>query len=286
MNITGSAKLAGVLGWPVAQSLSPRMHSYWIEEYGIDGAYVPLPVRQQDFAIVVNGLRLAGFQGVNVTVPHKEAAFALADRSDPTARTVGAANLLLFGTEGIEARNTDTYGLHASLCESLGADILKGQTVALWGAGGFARAAVCVLSEMGAAEIRILNRDKARVGNLITALASGTKAKLVGLGFEDWQQAGRDITLLVNATSAGMKFPSIDLQLDTLPKAAAVLDAVYNPLETGLLARAKAGGLRTIDGLGILMHQAVPSFSAFYGVEPKVSAALRSVLESKLRHGR
>lgn len=284
MNITGSAKLAGVLGWPVAQSLSPRMHSYWIEEYSIDGAYVPLPVRQQDFAIVVNGLKLAGFRGVNVTVPHKEAAFALADRSDRAAKGTGAANLLLFAADGVEARNTDTYGLHASLCESLGADVLKGRTVALWGAGGFARAAVCVLSDLGAAEIRILNREKARAGNLITALASGTKAKLVGLGFEDWQQAGKDIALLVNATSTGMKNPSIDLPLDILPNTAAVLDAVYNPLETGLLARARARGLRAIDGLGILMHQAVPSFAAFYGVEPKVTAVLRSTLENDLRH--
>jgi shikimate dehydrogenase len=119
----------------------------------------------------------------------------------------------------------------------------------------------------------------------VTLFAPGTNAKLAGLGFEDWAQAGKDVALLVNATSAGMKSPSIDLPLDVLPGGAAVFDAVYNPLETGLLARAKARGLVAIDGLGMLMHQAVPSFAAFFGVEPKVSAALRSRLEKALRHG-
>ncbi len=286
MNITGSAKVAGIIGWPVAHSLSPLMHAYWLEKHDIDGAYVPLSVRQQDFAVVLNGLKLARFRGVNVTVPHKEAAFALADRSDRAAQGAGAANLLLFGMDGIEARNTDTDGLAASLRESLRAGAIEGRPVAIWGAGGFARAAICVLSDMGAAEIRILSRDKLRAGSLARALASGTAAKLVGLGFEDWRPAAKDVALLLNATSAGMKEPSIDLPLGILPSTAAVVDVVYNPLETGLLARAKANGLRTIDGLGMLMHQAVPSFAAFFGVEPKVTAALRNILESALRHGR
>jgi shikimate dehydrogenase len=286
MSITGSAKLAGVVGWPIAHSLSPRLHSHWIEEYGIDAAYVPLAVRREDFAAVMNGLRLAGFRGVNVTVPHKEAAFALAGRCDAAAEIAGAANILLFGEYGSEARNTDAAGLTATLVESFGASALKDRAAVIWGAGGMARAAVCALSDLGASEIRILNRDKARAETLAAALTSRTAAKLVCAGFEDWRRAGRDAGLLVNASSAGMKsVPSLDLPLDVLPADAAVFDAVYNPLETRLLAQARARGLRTVDGLGMLMHQAVPAFAAFFGVEPKITAALRSVLEEALGRG-
>lgn len=284
MNITGAAKLAGVIGWPVAHSLSPYMHNHWIETYGIDAAYVPLAVRPEDFGAVANALRQAGFCGLNVTVPHKEAAFAIADHSDPTAQAAGAANLLIFTSNGIEARNTDTYGLAASLRESLGAEIVRGQAAAIWGAGGMARSAILALSGMGASEIRILNRNKARAENLAAELAPLTRAKLIGIGLEDWNGAAKDITLLVNATSAGMKSPSLNLPLDVLPAEAAVFDAVYNPLETGLLAKAKTLGLRTVDGLGLLMHQAVPSFAAFYGIEAKVSPALRTLLEDALRN--
>lgn len=286
MSMTGSAKLAGVVGWPIAHSLSPRLHGYWIEEYRIDAAYVPLAVRREDFAAVIDGLRLAGFQGVNVTVPHKEAAFALASRCDAAAGIAGAANLLLFGKNGIAACNTDGAGFTAVLIEGLGDGIVKGRPAAIWGAGGMARAAVCALSDLGASEIRILSRDKARAANLAAALACRTAAKLVCMGFEDWDQAGKDASLLVNATSAGMKgAASLDLPLDVLPADAAVFDAVYNPLETPLLARAKARGLRTVDGLGMLMHQAVPSFAAFFGIEPKITAALRDAMEEALRHG-
>ena len=286
MNVTGSAKLAGVIGWPIAHSLSPRLHGHWIEECRIDAAYVPMAVRREDFAIVINGLRLAGFQGVNITVPHKEAAFALADCCDGAAEIAGAANLLLFGKNSIEACNTDVVGLTATLIEGLGKGAFKGRPAVIWGAGGMARAAVCALSDLGASEIRILNRDKARAVSLAAALASRTAAKLMCMGFEDWGQAGRDASLLVNATSAGMKGAApLDLPLDVLPAAAAVFDAVYNPLETPLLVRAKAQGLRTVDGLGMLMHQAVPSFAAFFGIEPKITAALRGAMEEALRHG-
>ncbi|MGC9953903.1 MAG: shikimate dehydrogenase [Rhizomicrobium sp.] len=286
MNISGSAKLAGVVGWPIAHSLSPRLHGHWIAEYGIDAAYVPLAVHREDFTAVMNGLRLAGFRGVNVTVPHKEAAFALADHCDVAAEIAGAANLLLFEERGIEARNTDVAGLTAALVESAGAGTFKGRPAVIWGAGGMARAAVCALSDLGASEIRVLSRNKARAASLAAALASGTAAKLVCAGFEDWGQAGKDAGLLVNATSAGMKgAPSLDLPLEVLPADATVFDAVYNPLETRLLAHSKARGLRTVDGLGMLMHQAAPAFAAFFGVEPKITVALRSAMEEALGRG-
>jgi shikimate dehydrogenase len=267
--------------------LSPRLHGHWIEEYGIDAAYVPLAIRREDFTAALNGLRLAGFRGVNVTVPHKEAAFALADRCDAAAEIAGAANLLLFGETGIEARNTDAAGLTAALLESVPTDAFKARPAVIWGAGGMARAAICALSDLGVSEIRILNRNPARAESLRAALTSRTAARLVCGGFEDWNRAGRDAKLLVNATSAGMQgAPSLDLSLDVLPDDAAVFDAVYNPLETRLLAQAKARGLRTVDGLGMLLHQAVPAFAAFFGVEPKITAALKRVLEEALARGR
>jgi shikimate dehydrogenase len=264
MSISGKAKLAGVIGWPVAQSLSPCLHSYWLREYGIDGAYVPLPVRPEDFSTALRGLRLSGFKGVSVTVPHKEAAFAFADRLDATAASAGAVNQLVFHDDGsVDGLNTDVGGLMASL-DGLS---LKGKPVVLIGAGGAARAAVLALDQFGASEIRILNRHSARTETLAALLSPAIAARLAPVAPEDWPKAASDAALIVNATSAGMKgAPPLDLPLDTLNSSATVCDIVYNPLETDLLKRARARGLKTIDGLGMLMHQAVPAFRAFYGI--------------------
>jgi len=287
MSITGSARLAGVIGWPVAHSLSPQLHGFWIDEYKLDAAYVPLAVCKEDLATALRGLRTAGFSGVNVTVPHKEAAFALAGFSDEAAAMAGAANLLLFGDHGIEARNTDPAGLSAALCEALGNDAVKGKVAAVLGAGGMARSAVCALSNLGASEIWIFNRNGARAENLAHALASKVRTKLKVFEFDRWAEGGKDVGIVVHATSAGMKgAPSLDLPLEFLPNDATVFDAVYNPLRTGLLTRAEARGLRTVDGLGMLMHQAVPAFTALFGIEPKVTQELRVTLEEELRRGR
>jgi shikimate dehydrogenase len=284
MSVSGSARLAGVVGWPIAQSLSPALHGHWIAEHSIDGAYVPLPVRPEDFALVVEGLRHAGFRGLNVTVPHKEAAFALADRHDTAARAIGAVNLLVFDEHGIEGRNTDAAGLSAALIEALGSGHVKGRPVAIWGAGGTARAAVHALAEMGAGEIRLFNRTASRAQALASALT--TPVRVTGAGYDRWPQQAKDVALVVHTTSAGMKkTPSLDLALDLLPADAAVFDAVYNPLETALLARARARGLRVVDGLGMLLHQAVPAFEVFYGIKPSVTPALRRVLERALAGG-
>jgi shikimate dehydrogenase len=283
--MSGSARLAGVVGWPIAQSLSPLLHGHWLAEHGIDGAYVPLPVKPEDFITAMEDLRRKGFCGVNVTVPHKEAAFALAGRHDRAASITGAVNLLLFGDDGIEGRNTDVIGLAAALEDGLGPDCVKGRAVVIWGAGGTARAAVYALSRMGTAEIRILNRTVARAEALV-ALGRQVSVKVTAGGYKSWPAAGKDASLLVHTTSAGMKqTPSLDLPLEVLPSGAAVFDAVYNPLETGLLKRAKNQGLRTVDGLGMLMHQAVPSFAAFFGIESAVTPALRSKLEKALSGG-
>ncbi|MDE2182562.1 MAG: shikimate dehydrogenase [Alphaproteobacteria bacterium] len=282
MSPTGAARLAGVAGWPVSQSLSPALHGHWLAEHGIDGAYVPLPVRPDEFAADIQALARMGFRGVNVTVPHKEAAFALADRLDAAARTVGAVNLLVFDN-GFQGCNTDVSGLRAALVEELGRDCVQGRVAAVWGAGGTARAAVVALSQMGASEIRIFNRTPARAEQLAKAL-EGVPTPLSAAGYGAWTARRDGVALIVHATSAGMNGKaSIALPLDGLASDAALCDVVYNPLKTDLLERAAAAGLRTVDGLGMLMHQAVPSFAAFYGITPRVTPALRAVLEKALR---
>jgi shikimate dehydrogenase len=275
------------MGWPARQSLSPRLHGFWLREHAIAGAFVPLPTRPENFSAALLGLRLAGFRGVNITVPHKEAAFALAHRLDPAALAAGAVNLLLFAEDGtLHGFNTDAGGLAASLSETLGPEAIRGKPVVLLGAGGAARAALLALDRLGAGTIRILNRSHGRAQGLAVTLAPSVKAKLDAMPLDTWPAATADAALVVNATSAGMKgVPNLALSLDRLPNDAAVSDIVYNPLETDLLKRARARGLRTVDGLGMLMHQAVPSFAAFFGVTPKVTPALRSELEQALADG-
>jgi shikimate dehydrogenase len=286
MNITGAGKVAGVMGWPIAHSLSPVLHGYWLREKKVDGALVPLGVRPEDFSTVLMALRKAGFTGVNVTVPHKEAAFALADSCDAPASAAGAVNLLVFHGDGrIEGRNTDAVGLCESLREALG-ETLRGKTALLLGAGGGARGAVLALAQHGVTTIHILNRHADRAKSLCDALAPMVKSRLLPGGFADWDKAAGGAALLVNATSAGMNDRNfLTLPLEPLPRDAAVCDIVYNPLETDLLRRARARGHVCLDGLGMLMHQAAPSFEAFFGVKPEVTEGLRAVLERVLTHG-
>jgi shikimate dehydrogenase len=285
MSLTGAGKVAGVIGWPIAHSLSPLLHGYWLREYRVDGVLVPLAVRRQDFARVVMALRQAGLTGVNVTVPHKEAAFALADACDAAARAAGAANLLVFHADGrIEGRNTDAIGLRESLRQELGG-ALKGKTAILLGAGGAARGAVLGLAEQGVERVHILNRHADRARALAAALQPMVSCRLVSGVLADWAKAAPEAALLVNATSAGMPgCGDLELPLGPLPRGAVVCDMVYNPLETGLLKDARALGNPTIDGLGMLMHQAAPSFQAFFQVEPRVTMGLRAALEQALKH--
>jgi len=283
MTLTGAARIAGIMGWPVAQAFSPRLHGFWLAELGIDGALVPLAVRPEDFSTVVRGLMKAAFTGSSVTIPHKEAAFALCHESDLAARAAGAANLLIFHRDGrIEGRNTDATGLAASLREDLGPDFVRGKVAVVLGAGGAARAAIVALHDLGAGEVRIVNRTRSRADQVASALAGQVGPRLAVYG--DWPLAAKDAALVVHTTSAGMKgAPSLDIDLAALPKGAALCDIVYNPLETPLLRRARTAGYRTVDGLGMLMHQGVPAFKAFFGVEPKVTPALRAHLEEALR---
>jgi shikimate dehydrogenase len=279
-----AAKLAGLVGWPVQHSLSPRLHAHWLREYGIDGAYVPLAVAREDFYRVIDALPHMSFAGVNVTIPYKQAAFALAHRVDEAAIRTGAVNLLLFSDDGrIEGRNTDVSGLCASAREELGAGVVQSKVAVVLGAGGAARAAVLALTELGAQEIRIANRNEVRARLLIADLQSHCTAKLVSVGWGHWAETAEGASLLVNATSGGMAgSPPLDIPLDPLPPTAAVCDLIYNPLETELLKSAQVRAHRTMNGLGLLMHQAVPSFEAFFGIRPQVTAALRHEFEQAL----
>jgi shikimate dehydrogenase len=274
MNISGRTQLAGVMGWPVAHSLSPRLHNYWLDLHGINGAFVPLPVAPEHFAQALPVLARLGFRGVNVTVPHKEAALAAVDHADDVAKRIGAVNTVIFGSDGsLQGINTDAFGFTRNL-RDLVPDFDAGRAAAVViGAGGAARAAAVALKDMGAADIRIVNRTLARAEGLALALGAGVHVV-------DW--AGRaaalkDAGLVVNTTTQGMTgHEPLNLDLAALDRDAVVYDIVYNPLETPLLADARARGHRVVDGLGMLLHQAVAGFSAWFGVTPDVTPALRA----------
>ena len=271
--ISGAARLAGVMGWPVAHSLSPRLHGYWLEHYKIDGAYIPMPVAPNDFEGALKALPKLGFAGVNLTVPHKEAALALADTADDLARRLGAANTLMFKADGqIEAHNTDGYGFIENLRDHEPHLNIDEAPAVVIGAGGSARAVVAALSDAGAPEVRVVNRTKARA----EALKRDLGGPVTVIDWEARADALEGAGLLVNATTQGMRGqPTLELALDALPKQARVTDLIYAPLDTPLLVEAKARGHRTIDGLGMLLHQARPGFTAWFGVEPRIDDALR-----------
>jgi shikimate dehydrogenase len=271
--IDGETRLAGVLGWPVGHSRSPRLHNYWLEHYRINGAYLPLPVRPEHLAEAVKGLVRLGFAGANVTVPHKEAAFAICDTVEDSAKKSGAANTLVFSAAGgISGSNTDGYGfIEALRAGARGFDARKGPAVVL-GAGGSARAVVQALIDAGAPEIRLVNRTAARAERLAGALGG----PVTSLGWSGAARALAGAALLVNTTSLGMKGqPPLELDLTPLPAGAVVNDIVYSPLETALLRAARKRGNPAVDGLGMLLHQARAGFKAWFGRDPEVTEALR-----------
>lgn len=277
MTISGKAKLAGVMGWPVAHSLSPRLHGFWLAEYGIDGAYVPLAVAPADFDAAVRALPKLGFRGANVTVPHKEAALAAMDRVDETARRIGAVNTIVVGEDGtLEGGNTDAFGFIENL--RAGAPGWRGDAgpAVVLGAGGAARAVVVALLDAGVSEIRLANRTKERAEALAADLSSGDGGGVTVVDWDARAEALAGAALLVNTTTLGMtgKAP-LDIDLADLPATAVVNDIVYAPLETGLLAAARARGNTVVDGLGMLLHQARPGFARWFGHEPAVTPALR-----------
>ena len=268
--------LAGVIGSPVAHSRSPRRHGHWLKTYGIKGFYIPMDVAPADLAEVLIALPKAGFVGVNITIPHKEAVLALADVVTDRAALIGAANTLIFRPDGrIHADNTDGYGFIANLRQNApGWDAAAGPAAVL-GAGGAARAVIASLLEVGVPEIRLANRTRARA----EALRQEFGARII---VQDWAQAGNmleDATTVVNTTSLGMQGKQdFRVPLDALSPKAVVTDLVYAPLRTRLLEEAAAIGCTTVDGLGMLLHQAAPGFERWFGIRPEVDDATRNAV--------
>ncbi len=283
VTISGRARLAGVLGWPIGHSRSPLLHNFWFERYQIDGAYIPLAVAADDLAQVLDALPKMGFLGVNVTLPHKETVQTLVDELDPLAAEIGAVNTILIDAAGRKmGLNTDGIGFLAHLSATVPDWRQRVQKVALIGAGGAARALAATFIRAGIAELCLVNRTRARAETLLARL-DAQACRTASVDWADRHRALDGVDLLVNTSSLGMTGqPPLDLALDRLPQAAIVADIVYAPLTTPLLAAAAARGHATVDGLGMLLHQAVPGFSHWGGRAPEVDAASRRVIEPAL----
>lgn len=273
--LTGKALLAGISGWPVTHSRSPRLHGFWIERYGLDAAYVPLPIEPQYFKESIRGLVRFGFRGCNCTMPHKLMAFEICDEVEESAHRAGAVNTLVFNDGRIIGKNTDGLGYLNNL-RANGVDPAAGPALML-GAGGAARAIGAVLLDLGV-PVTVANRTRDRADDLAKALP--------GLKVIDWDRradALADHALLVNTTSLGMHGnPPLDIDLGKADPGLTVSDIVYVPLETPLLAAARQHGLKRVEGLGMLLHQAVPGFQAWFGVEPVVDEDLRRFVAADL----
>ena len=265
---------ACIVGWPVKHSRSPVIHRFWLNELGIDGDYVLQPVEPENVARFFDGFAGSGYVGCNVTVPHKEAAFAAVAGMDAAARAIGALNTLWLEDGRLLGANTDAPGFLASLDQSApGWDAGKGAAVVL-GAGGAARAVIYGLVSRGFAPVHVVNRTVERAEAL--AAHFGPNVRAAG-----WEELSRlmDADLLVNTTSLGMQGqPPLSIDLSPAKESLVVTDIVYIPLETPLLKLARDRGLRTVDGLGMLLHQAVPGFEKWFGHRPMVTPALRDAV--------
>ena len=266
--------LAGVVGSPIAHSKSPQIHGHWLKTYGIEGRYVPLDIASDDLKEVITALPKMGFVGVNVTIPHKERILEIADLVTDRATLIGAANTLIFRKDGrIHADNTDGYGFLENLRSGAPGWNPKSGPAAVLGAGGAARAVIASLLDAGVPEILLSNRTRIRAERLKSDFGNR-------LTVYDWVQAGNMIdhaALLVNTTSLGMIGKGeLRVPLDGLSANTVVTDLVYTPLKTRLLETAGEIGCVTVDGLGMLLHQAVPGFERWFGTRPVVDRATRA----------
>lgn len=266
--------LAGVIGSPISHSKSPQLHRHWLSTYGLRGYYIPIDVAYEDLENVLRMMPKMGFVGANVTIPYKEKVLELADQITDRATLIGAANTLIFRKDGqVIADNTDGFGFLENIRQNVPDWDPTVGPAAVLGAGGAARAVVVALSEVGVSEIILSNRTRVRADRLKQDF--GKRVRVV-----DWVQAGNileDAALVVNTTSLGMVGkPELRVPLDGLQKGAVVTDLVYAPLKTQLLLRAEEAGCRVVDGLGMLLHQAVPGFERWFGIRPAVDAATRA----------
>jgi len=264
-----------IVGWPVEHSRSPLIHSHWLQTYAIDGSYMRRAVAPGEAMAFFAHMRDEGFVGCNVTIPHKEAALAAAHASTEGARAVGVANTLWFEGSRLWADNTDGAGFLQHLRATVPRFAAAASAVAVLGAGGGARGVIHALLKAGVREVRLFNRTRARADAVARHFGAGVAAY-------DWRERvdrSREVGLIINATSLGMRgAPTLDMPLAQLSDACIVADLVYVPLETSLLAAARARGLATVDGLGMLLHQAVPGFTRWFGVTPKVTDELRAII--------
>lgn len=272
--------LAGVMGWPVMHSRSPMLHNYWFKEHQLAGTYVPLAIEPGKLGPALRALAPLGFSGCNLTIPHKEAALAIVDEIAPTARKMGAISCVTVRKDGsLAGSNNDGYGYIESLLEAAPDWKADAGPAVVIGAGGGARAVTMSLAERGAKEIRVINRTFARADKLASDLGGPIKA----LAWDQRHDALEGAALVVNTTSQGMVGQGVlDLMLDKLPKSAIVSDIVYIPRETPLLAAGRARGNRTVNGLGMLLHQARPAWEAWFGISPKVTREMRAMIEATL----
>ena len=276
---TGTILRAGVVGHPVKHSRSPIIHGYWLEQFGINGRYDRYDVKPEDFSHFVKTLSEQGLQGVNVTIPHKEAAFLALDEATDRARRLKAANTLWFENGKLWGDNTDSIGFLANLDQSHPGWDINAKSALILGAGGAARAIIAGLQERNIEKITIVNRTRERAEEL--ALISGGQVAIAEWSKLSFQLESAD--LVVNTTSLGMTGqPDLDLSLDPLGKNALVTDIVYVPLETNLLKQARLRGNPVVDGLGMLLHQAVPGFEHWFGKRPVVTDALRHLVEDHI----
>ena len=268
--------LAGVIGAPIAHSKSPKLHAHWLYKTDLPGHYVPLHIEPSDLEQTLKTLPKLGFVGLNVTVPHKEEVMRYVDVVTDRATLIGAANTLIFRPDGkIKADNTDGFGFIKNLTTGAPDWNPDAGPALVLGSGGAARAVIAALLEAGVREILLTNRTRARAENLKDIF--GPKVKII-----DWIDAGNaidDAALLVNTTSLGMQGkPELRVPLDGLKRDTVVTDLVYAPLKTGLLSVAEEMGCLTVDGLGMLIHQAAPGFQHWFGVHPPIDDATRAVL--------
>jgi shikimate dehydrogenase len=272
--------LAAVMGWPVMHSRSPLLHNHWLAEHGLSGAYVPLAIAPGALGPALRALHPLNFSGCNLTIPHKQEALAIVDEIDETARRIGAISCVTVRADGsLHGANNDCYGFIENIAEAEPGFSFDSSPVVVMGAGGGARAVVWALAQRGAKEIRLVNRTFSRAQKLADDFGAPVRAI-------DWAQrheALEGARLLVNTTSQGMVgMEPLDLALETLPSAALVVDIIYTPLETPLLAAARLRGNRTLNGLGMLLHQGRPAWQSWFGIEPKVTQRLRALIEASL----
>jgi len=272
--------LAGVMGWPVSHSRSPLIHNHWIHKHNLNGAYGIFPVEPEQLQTAIRGLKALGIAGCNITIPHKVNAMQLVDWVNPLAQRIGAINTIVVQADGsLHGYNNDGFGYIQSLLEAQPSWQANAGPAVVIGAGGAARAIVVALLDAGATEVRVINRTRSKADEFAQEFGPFVKS----VSWDARQDALADASLLVNTTNQGMHGqPALEIALEKLPSSALVSDIIYVPLETPLLKDARLRGHTTVNGLGMLLHQAQPAFKAWFGSTPEVNAALYEAIVATL----